>query len=145
MTRVPYQYVVLRCVPRAEREEFVNVGIVLRSQAAEHREAALAVDAARGPARAPGPAPEMGPRRAGLVQALAPDLDLDELDAALQTVCDVASGREGGGLPRLGDDGRRFGWLSAPRSTVVRPGPVHSGLTDDPAAEVQRLLDRLVR
>ena len=47
MTRVPYQYVVLRCVPRAEREEFVNVGIVLRSQAAEHLEAAFAVDAAR--------------------------------------------------------------------------------------------------
>lgn len=126
MTRVPYQYVVLRCVPRAEREEFVNVGIVLRSQAAEHLEAAFAVDAAR-------------------VRALAPDLDLDELDAALQTVCDVASGREGGGRPRLGDDGRRFGWLSAPRSTVVRPGPVHSGLTDDPEVEVQRLLDRLVR
>lgn len=126
MTHHPYQYVVLRCVPRAEREEFVNVGIVLRSQSADHLEAAFAVDADR-------------------VGALAPDLDLDELDAALRTVCEVASGREGGGLPRLGDDGRRFGWLSAPRSTVVRPGPVHSGLTDDPAAEVQRLLDRLVR
>ncbi|CAM3919269.1 DUF3037 domain-containing protein [Janibacter anophelis] len=126
MTRLPYQYVVLRCVPRAEREEFINVGIVLRSQAADHLEAAFAVDRDR-------------------VRAFSPDLDLDELDAALRTVCAVAAGDEGGGLPRLGDDGRRFGWLSAPRSTVVRAGPVHSGLTDDPAAEVQRLLDRLVR
>ncbi|WP_068323984.1 DUF3037 domain-containing protein [Janibacter terrae] len=126
MTRLPYQYVVLRCVPRAEREEFINVGIVLHSQAGEHLEAAFAVDPDR-------------------LRAFAPDLDLDELDAALRTVCDVAAGHEGGGRPRLGDDGRRFGWLSAPRSTVVRAGPVHSGLTDDPAAEVQRLLDRLVR
>lgn len=126
MTRVPYQYVVLRCVPRAEREEFINVGVVLHSQAGEHLEAAFAVDRER-------------------LRAFAPDLDLDELDAALRTVCDVAAGHEGGGRPRLGDDGRRFGWLSAPRSTVVRAGPVHSGLTDDPGAEVQRLLDRLVR
>ncbi|HIZ99329.1 MAG TPA: DUF3037 domain-containing protein [Candidatus Janibacter merdipullorum] len=93
MSLLPYQYVVLR----AEREEFVNVCIVLRCQAADHLEAAFAV------------------------------------------------GRERGGRPLLGDDGRRFGWLSAPRSTVVRPGPVHSGLTDDPSAEVQRLLERLVR
>ncbi|WP_068264940.1 DUF3037 domain-containing protein [Janibacter limosus] len=126
MTLLPYQYVVLRCVPRAEREEFLNVGIVLRSQAADHLEAAFAVDRDR-------------------VRAFAPDLDLDELDAALRTVCEVAAGHEGSGRPRLGDDGRRFGWLSAPRSTVVRPGPVHSGLTADPAAEVQRLLERLVR
>lgn len=126
MSRMPYQYVVLRCVPSAEREEFINVGIVLRCQAADHLEAAFAVDRAR-------------------LTAFAPNLDPEELDAALQVVCDVAAGREGGGRPRLGDDGRRFGWLSAPRSTVVRPGPVHSGLTEDPAGEVQRLLDRLVR
>lgn len=122
----PYQYVVVRCVPRAEREEFVNVGIVLRSQQADHLEAAFALDRDR-------------------LRAFAPDLDLDELDAALSVVKDVAAGREGGGRPRLGDDGRRFGWLSAPRSTVVRPGPVHSGVTGDPRAEVQWLLDQLVR
>ena len=45
----------------------------------------------------------------------------------------------------LTTQGKRFGWLSAPRSTVVQPGPVHGGSTDDPAAEVGRLLDRLVR
>jgi hypothetical protein len=44
-----------------------------------------------------------------------------------------------------GDRGTRFGFLRAPRSTVVQPGPVHGGLTDDPAAELQRLLDILVR
>ncbi|WP_370893081.1 DUF3037 domain-containing protein [Janibacter sp. GXQ6167] len=123
---MPYQYVVLRAVPRAEREEFVNVGVVLRCQAADF----LGADFARSPER---------------LAALAPDLDLAAVDAALGVVCDVAKGVEGGGLPRLADDGRRFGWLSAPRSTVIRPGPVHSGLTTDPAAELQRLMDRLVR
>ncbi|UUZ43582.1 DUF3037 domain-containing protein [Janibacter limosus] len=127
MTPFPYQYVVLRCVPGAEREEFLNVGVVLRSPGRRAPRGRLRGRAGSGCTPSP------------------PDPDPDDLDAALQTVCDVAAGREGGGLPRLGDDGRRFGWLSAPRSTVVRPGPVHSGLTDDPAAEVQRLLDRLVR
>lgn len=122
---LPYQYVVLRCVPRADREEFVNVGVVLRCQEADYLGADFRVDRAR-------------------LAAFAPDLDPVVVDEALRVVCEVAAGVEGGGRPRLGDDGRRFGWLSAPRSTVVRPGPVHGGLTADPAAELARLLDRLV-
>lgn len=121
-----YQYVVLRCVPRAEREEFVNVGVVLRCQSADFLGALFAVDEAR-------------------LRALDPELDLGAVAAALEVVCDVAKGVSGGGRPDLPDDGRRFGWLSAPRSTVVRPGPVHTGLTSDPAGELERLLDRLVR
>jgi hypothetical protein len=121
-----YQYVVLRCVPRAEREEFVNVGVVLRCQSADYLDALFAVDEAR-------------------LRALDPDLDLRAVTAALKVVCDVAKGVSGGGRPDLPDDGRRFGWLSAPRSTVVRPGPVHTGLTRDPATELRRLLDHLVR
>lgn len=123
---LPYEYVVLRCVPRADREEFLNVGVVLRCQAADYLAAAVHVDEAR-------------------LTAFAPDLDRAGVHAALRVVGEVAAGAEGGGLPRLVGDGRRFGWLSAPRSTVVRPGPVHGGLTGDPAAELARLLDRLVR
>lgn len=122
----PYQYVVLRVVPRADREEFVNVGVVLRCQAADFLGASFALDRDR-------------------LLAFAPGTDLTAVEAALDTICRVAEGREGGGLPRLGDDGRRFGWLSAPRSTVIRPGPVHGGLTADPAAELSRLLGQLVR
>lgn len=121
-----YQYVVLRYVPRAEREEFVNVGVVLRCQSADYLDALFAVDEAR-------------------LRALDPGLDLGAVTAALEIVCDVAKGVSGGGRPDLPDDGRRFGWISAPRSTVVRPGPVHTGLTSDPAAELRRLLDHLVR
>lgn len=120
-----YQYVVLRCVPRVEREEFVNVGVVLFSQDADYLEAAYRVDDDR-------------------IRALAPDADLETIAAALETVCQVCRGVTGGGLPTLGSLGRRFGWLSAPRSTVVQPGPVHGGLTTDPAAELAALVDRLV-
>lgn len=120
-----YQYVVLRCVPRVEREEFLNVGVVLYSQAADYLEASYTVDEAR-------------------LRAFAPDLDTAEVADALETVCQVCRGVTGGGLPDLGGLGRRFGWLSAPRSTVVQPGPVHGGLAADPAAELERLVARLV-
>jgi hypothetical protein len=120
-----YQYVVLRCVPRVEREEFLNVGVVLYCQGADFLEAAYDVDEDR-------------------LRAFAPDLGADEVAAALETVCQVCRGVTGGGLPTLGGQGKRFGWLSAPRSTVVQPGPVHGGLTADPEAELATLLRRLV-
>lgn len=125
MSLVGYQYVVLRCVPRVQREEFVNVGVVLYSQDADFLDAAWRLDEAR-------------------LRALAPDLDLEAVAAALETVCRVCRGETGGGLPELGGLGKRFGWLSAPRSTVVQPGPVHGGLTADPRAELEALVDRLV-
>ncbi|HET7280092.1 MAG TPA: DUF3037 domain-containing protein [Dermatophilaceae bacterium] len=121
----PYQYVTLRCVPRVDREEFLNVGIVLYSQSVDFLDAAFGLDEAR-------------------LRAVAPDLDLGSVHDVLDTVCRICRGEHGRGLPDLGSLGRRFGWLSAPRSTVVQPGPVHGGLTADPAAELQRLLHRLV-
>ena len=125
MSRHGYQYVVLRCVPRVEREEFVNVGVVLYSQGADFLDAAYRVDEVR-------------------LAALAPGVDAQEVRDALETVCRVCRGVTGGGLPTLGGLGKRFGWLSAPLSTVVQPGPVHGGLSADPAAELAALLDRLV-
>ena len=125
MTRHGYQYVVLRCVPRVEREEFLNVGLVLYSQGADFLEAAYRVDEAR-------------------LRAFAPQVNVEDVEQALETICQVCRGVTGGGLPTLGGLGRRFGWLSAPRSTVVQPGPVHGGLTEDPAAELAELLRRLV-
>lgn len=125
MTRHGYQYVVLRCVPRVEREEFLNVGVVLYCQGADFLEAAYRVDEAR-------------------LRAFAPQVNVEDVDQALETICQVCRGVTGGGLPTLGGLGRRFGWLSAPRSTVVQPGPVHGGLTEDPAAELAELLRRLV-
>lgn len=115
-----YQYVVLRCVPRADREEFVNVGVVLYCEGA----AFLAIEW------------HVEPRR---LLALDPDLDLAAVQAALE------SHKLRCADPSAGEPlGSRFGLLKAPRSTVLQPGPVHGGVTEDPAREVQALLARLV-
>lgn len=121
-----YQYVVLRFVPRVDRDEFINVGVVLYSQASGFLDAAWELDEPR-------------------VRALAPTCDLEGVRSSLERVRSVCRGETGRGLPRLEKPGQRFGWIVAPRSTVVQPGPVHGGLCVDPAAELQRLLDHLVR
>jgi hypothetical protein len=133
----PYQYTVLRCVPRVEREEFVNVGVVLYCPEHEFLDVAWRVEEAR-------------------LRALAPDLDLPAVRAGLEAVALVCAGRAHNGYGeavrataygvRVLDDTQssRFGFLKAPRSTVLQPGPVHGGVTADPAAELDRLLARLV-
>lgn len=121
-----YQYVVLRFVPRVDREEFLNVGVVLYAQDAGFLDAAWELDEVR-------------------ADALAPGCDLGGVRAMLERVRDVCRGETGRGLPSLEKPGQRFGWIIAPRSTVVQPGPVHGGLCDDPSRELERLLDRLVR
>jgi hypothetical protein len=123
---IGFQYVVLRCVPRVDREEFVNVGVVLYCQDADFLGCA-------------GEIPE--PR----LVALAPGLDLDSVRSALSAVEAVCRGDGSTGAAGRTPLGTRFGFLSAPRSTVVQPGPIHGGLTEDPSAELERLLDRLVR
>ena len=124
--RLAYQYVVLRCVPRVDREEFVNVGVVAYCQAADFLAAACHVDDGR-------------------LRALWPAADLTAVGHALAFVEGVCRGDESLGDAATGDLGTRVGFLKAPRSTVVQPGPVHGGLTDDPAGELTRLLDVLVR
>lgn len=125
---VGYQYVVLRCVPRIEREEFLNVGVVLFAQAADFLESAHRVDRER-------------------LHALAADVDLAAVEDALSTVQAVCRGDDGRGLPQLPSLGKRFGWLSAPRSTIVQPGPRHGGVCRSgasPQDELARLLEVLV-
>lgn len=122
---IGYQYVTLRCVPRVERGEFVNVGVVLYAQSADFLESAHHVDPVR-------------------LRALAPDLDLGTVEDLLGTVQAVCRGDEGRGLPHLDGLGRRFGWLTAPRSTIVQPSPRHGGLCADPAVELRRLMATLV-
>jgi len=125
MNTLAYQYVVLRCVPRVEREEFVNVGVVLYCQASDFLDVRWSVDRDR-------------------LRALDPELDLDQVCEALEFVAGVCAGDERGGTAAKQPLGIRFGFLMAPRSTVLQPGPVHGGVTADPAAELERLLGRLV-
>lgn len=120
-----YQYVALRCVPRVEREEFVNVGVILFAQSVDFLASAHHLDEAR-------------------LRALAPDLDLAMVEDMLCTVQAVCRGDDGRGLPHLEGLGRRFGWLSSPRSTIVQPGPRHGGLCQDPSVELERLMATLV-
>jgi hypothetical protein len=122
----PYQYVVLRFVPRVDRGECVNVGVVLHSQSAGVLRCAWHVDEPR-------------------ALALAPEADLDALRAALEAVCVMCERPPADVDAALTTQGKRFGWISAPRSTVLQPGPVHGGSAQDPEAEVERLLERLVR
>ena len=122
-----YEYVVLRCVPRAHREEFLNVGVVLHSQDADLLAAAWHVDPER-------------------LRALDPSVDPADLETALGFVDAVCAGdAAAGGAAAGGTRSSRFGYLKAPRSTVLRPGPVHGGVTEDPQACLDRLLEILVR
>ena len=120
--RVPFEYAVLRVVPRVERGESINAGVVVYSQVAQFLGGRVHLDGAR-------------------LRAIDPGADVAAIEAALRSAADTCAGRGTGGAEEIG---RRFRWLTAPRSTVVQPGPVHTGLTDDIAAEPERLLALLV-
>jgi DUF3037 family protein len=120
-----YQYVVLRCVPRVDREEFINVGVVLYCEAAGYLHAVWHVDPER-------------------LRSLDPRVDVEQVCDALAYVDGVCAGDERGGAAAQQPIGNRFGFLKAPRSTVLQPGPVHGGVTHDPARELERLLHQLV-
>ncbi|MFI7412871.1 DUF3037 domain-containing protein [Streptomyces sp. NPDC049627] len=121
-----FEYAVLRVVPRVERGECINAGVLVYCRARGYVGARTHLDEAR-------------------LLALDPDADVAGVRAALGAVESVCGGSEAAGQASGDDAGRRFRWLIAPRSTVVQPGPVHTGFTSDPAAETERLLDRLVK
>ena len=123
MSRDVFEYALLRCVPRVERGECLNIGVLLYCQPRQYLAAAVHVDAER-------------------LRALAPGCDAEEVRAAADAVVRAAEGEGPAGTTSAG---QRFRWLTAPRSTVVQPGPVHAGLTADPAADLERLVQLLVR
>jgi hypothetical protein len=118
MKRSLFEYSILRIVPRIERGESMNAGILLYCRPLGYLGSRVLLDRER-------------------LAALDPAADADPVERALVAAADCAL---------RGDDdiGKRFRWLTAPRSTVVQPGPVHTGLTTDPEAETQRLFERLV-
>lgn len=121
----PFVYAVLRVVPRVERGEFINAGVVLYCQAARFLGARIHLDPAR-------------------LEALDPAADIGAVRAHLDAVRSVCvGGPEAGAVGRL-PLAERFGWLVAPRSTAVQASPVHTGLTDDPEGELDRLLRSMV-
>ena len=136
--RVTYEYAVLRVVPRIERGETINAGVLLYCRRYDVLAVRVHLDRAR-------------------LAALDPGCDAEAVADVLETIAAVAAVPEPprwdrhstGALaargPGAGEDiGRRFRRLTTPRSTIVQPGPVHTGLTADPHPEADRLLDRLV-
>ncbi|MGW7098237.1 DUF3037 domain-containing protein [Streptomyces sp. NPDC054838] len=121
-----FEYALVRVVPRMERGECFNAGVIVYCRAKSYVAARVHLDEAK-------------------LRALDPGADVAGVLAALHAVEGLCRGGERAGQAAGDDPGRRFRWLIAPRSTVVQPGPVHTGLTADPEAEVERLLDLLVR
>ena len=122
----PFEYALLRVVPRVERGEFVNAGVVLYCQEKRFLEAAIDLDPER-------------------LRALDPRLDPETVRAHLEAARRVCAGGPGAGPIGLLPPVQRFGWLVAPRSTVVQPGPVHTGLAEDPRGALDHLLETMVR
>lgn len=121
-----YEYALLRVVPRVERGERFNAGVAVYCRAHAYVAARTHLDVAK-------------------LAALDPDADVTGVRAALAAVERLCHGGAAAGQASRDDAGRRFRWLVAPRSSVLEPGPVHTGLTTDPAAELDRLLDLLVK
>lgn len=126
MIRTPYEYAILRVIPDLQRGELINAGIILYSQHHHYLAARAHLDRTR-------------------LHALAPNADAEAIRTALRAFETICAADPAAGPAAAEETGRRFRWLTAPRSTVVQPGPIHTGLTSDPAAEVDRLLALLVR
>ena len=122
-TPSPYDYAVIRVVPHVERGEFVNVGVVLFCRTRRYLAAAIELDEVR-------------------LQILAPDLEIKALRQHLDQIPAICRGNGPSG--QLGQTDC-FHWITAPHSTVIQTSPVHSGICTDPAAELERLLDVMVR
>ena len=121
----PFQYAIVRVVPRVERGECVNAGVVLFCRPRRFLAARVALDAAR-------------------VLALAPEADLEAVNGHLDAFARIAAGDPQAGPMAALPPSERFHWLVAPSSTVIQCSPVHTGLTDDPPGELERLVARLV-
>jgi hypothetical protein len=121
-----YDYAIIRVVPRVDRGELINVGVVVSCPALDFLEAAVEVDE---------------PRLRALDEAVDVEAVREHL-AALQVIC--RGGAEAGPIGVL-PQRNRFHWLVSPRSTVIQVSPVHTGRTADPAAALQRLMETMVR
>ena len=120
-----YDYAVIRVVPKVDREEFINAGVIVSSPDLSFLDARIKLNEAR-------------------LLALDPTIDLDLVRdhlAAIPTIC-RGGGEAGtiGGLPQR----QRFHWLVAPRSTIIQTSPVHTGRCEDPAAALERLIATMV-
>jgi len=123
--RSVFQYAIVRLVPHVERGECLNVGIVLLCRPRRYLGARILLDEER-------------------VAALAPDLDLATVRPHLEAIERIARGDPAAGPIAGMKPAERFHWLVAPASTIIQPSAVHTGLCQDPAAELDHLVATLV-
>ncbi|MDP9351696.1 MAG: DUF3037 domain-containing protein [Chloroflexota bacterium] len=121
-----FDYAVVRVVPRIERGEFLNAGVVLFCAELDYLGARIELDPSR-------------------LKALAPDLDVHAVESALDMVVRICAGGSAAGPIGALPPAKRFDWLVSPRSTVIQTSPVHTGLCSDPDAALEHLLNTLVR
>ena len=124
-SRTDYDFAVLRLVPHVHLGAFVNVGVVLHAR----REAYLALRVITHPAA---------------LAARLPDVDVELLGRYLASCVAICAGDESAGPVALAPPSERFHWLTAPRSDVLQSSPVHEGVCDDPAVELDRLFELYV-
>ena len=120
-----FEYALLRAVPRQERGEFMNVGVIVYCAPLGFLCAKTYVDGER-------------------LRVLDPHLDVETLESSLKHLTNSCDGSAEAGPVSRTTVGQRFRWLTAPRSTIVQTSPAHTGWTDDPSAEVERLFQALV-
>ena len=121
----PFAYAILRVVPRVERGERFNAGVVVFCRQRAFLGARVALDEGR-------------------LRALAPDASAEDVRAFLDALVRVAEGDPTGGPIAAMPPSERFGWLVAPSSTIIQPSKVHTGLSDDPQATLDALFAELV-
>jgi hypothetical protein len=121
-----YDYAIIRVVPKVEREEFVNVGVIVSCPPREFLEARIELDESR-------------------LIAIDPTLDVETIRAHLASILTVCAGGEQAGPIGQLSQRERFRWLVAPRSTIIQTSPVHTGCCRDLTAVLERLLDTMVR
>lgn len=124
--RHAFDYAVVRIVPRVDRGEFLNAGVILFSSSAAYLHSRIELDRAR-------------------LQALAPSIDCAVVDAHLEVIPRICAGGPGAGSIGELPQRARFHWLVAPRSTVIQTSPVHSGVHHDLDAALEHLFEKLVR
>ena len=120
-----FDYAVVRVVPRVEREEFINAGVIVFCLERRYLEARVFVDEAR-------------------LQALWPQLDVEVVRKHLEAIPKIAAGDASAGPIAKLSQRERFHWLVSPRSTIIQVSPVHSGICEEPESTVEKLAERLL-
>ena len=123
--RSPFSYAILRVVPRIERGECFNAGVVVYCRGRDFLAARVSLDERR-------------------LAALAADLGPEAVNAHLEAAVRIANGDPAAGPIGALSPAERFGWLVSPSSTIIQPSEVHTGLTDDPAKTLDELFAELV-